>query len=130
MKSYWSVGPHLGVTEQTLKGYDRSHKEYETKKLNMLQDWKRKNGSRATYLALVKGLLEAEDRTTAEAVARYAKDKLVDTSADKLVYKKTVCYNLCIIPGDHNKTKENSILFKTINTIPSKVAYIISLFQL
>ena len=104
------VEPCLGITEEKLKGYDRSNEEHDFK---MLQHWPTEERNRATHLALNEGdpVLEAQDRITAEAVARYDKDKpshkLLDISTDKLFDKKKVCYNLCIIPGDHNKTKEN-----------------------
>ena len=71
MKPYEDVAPYLGVREQRVRAIARSRASEQTKSLNMLRHWKRMKGSGATHLALVKGLLEAEDRTTAEAVAAH-----------------------------------------------------------
>ena len=73
MKSYNDVAPYLGVRKQIVEAIAKSTASEQAKSLDMLQHWKRQRGSDATHLALVKGLLEAEDRTTAEAVAAHAK---------------------------------------------------------
>ena len=86
MKPYDDVAPYLGVREQRVRAIARSTASEEAKSLDMLRHWKRQRGSDATYLALVKGLLEAEDRTTAEAVAAHMKhidDKMIITDEHK-----------------------------------------------
>ena len=75
MKSYEDVAPYLGIREQSVEDIKKSTASELTKSLKMLRHWKRQKGSDATHLALVKGLLEAEDCITAEAVAAHAKHK-------------------------------------------------------
>ena len=83
MKSYEDVAPYLGIREQSVEDIKKSTASELTKSLKMLRHWKRQKGSDATHLALVKGLLEAEDCITAEAVAAHAKHKMDIISPDK-----------------------------------------------
>ena len=74
MKPYADVAPCLGVTRQKVAAIKGKRVSEETKSLDMLRYWKNKEGTGATHLALVKGLLKAEDHTTAEAVAAHVRD--------------------------------------------------------
>ena len=80
MKPYDDMAPYLGMREQRVRAIARSTASEQTKSLDMLRHWKRQRGTDATHLVLIKGLLEAEDCTTAEAVAAHVKhidDKMI-----------------------------------------------------
>ena len=74
MKPFADVAPCLGVTRQKVAAIKGNRVSEETKSLDMLQYWKNERGSGATHLALVEGLLEAEDHVAAEAVAAHIRD--------------------------------------------------------
>ena len=74
MKPFADVAPCLGVTRQKVAAIKRKRVSEETKSLDMLRYWKNERGSGATHLALVEGLLEAEDHVAAEAVAAHVRD--------------------------------------------------------
>ena len=72
---YEEVGHHLNVSEQKLKSI-REKPSDSDRKLAILWAWKRKLGSDANYLALVRAFLAMEDRLVAESILKHAKDVL------------------------------------------------------
>ena len=74
MKPFADVAPCLGVTRRKVAAIKGKRVSEETKSLDMLRYWKNERGSGATHLALVEGLLEAEDHVAAEAVAAHVRD--------------------------------------------------------
>ena len=54
--SWESVARRLGFHEGEITGFRKDHEEYAKKALNMLFEWKERNGSDATYEALYRAL--------------------------------------------------------------------------
>ena len=73
--NYEEVAHHLNVSEQKLKSITEKPNDSE-RKLAILWAWKRKLGSDANYLALVRAFLAMEDRLVAECIIKHAKDDL------------------------------------------------------
>ena len=73
---YQKVGYALGLTEADIKAIHESNNDEELKRMSVLQQWKRRNGSHATYFLLKEAFLSelVNDRETAEFIEDYAKD--------------------------------------------------------
>ena len=63
----------LGLTEAEIESLIIDHTTNRARKLHMLWMWKRKNGSSATYLALVRALAQIHDHSTAKSVLQHVK---------------------------------------------------------
>ena len=54
--SWVKLGWHLGFKKAQMTGFKKDHEEYSEKALGMLQKWKERDGSDATYRALYDAL--------------------------------------------------------------------------
>ena len=68
------VATHLGLTETDITDALRSKKTEGTRRLAILREWKRQNGTDATCKVLVNALLKVRDQDTAEAVISFAEE--------------------------------------------------------
>ena len=71
VKDYESVGCGLKLSSDTLKSISQTKKDDIEGKNAILWAWKRKNGSAATSIELVKVFLKLEDRFVAELILKY-----------------------------------------------------------
>ena len=73
---YQKVGYALGLTEADIKAIQKNNHDEELRRMSVLQEWKKRNGSRATYFILKEVFLSelVNDRETAEFIEDYAKD--------------------------------------------------------
>ena len=69
------AAPYFGFTEAEISELRRDFHRERSRKLHMLWSWKRKNGSNATYLAIVKIFLEMNDKQVAELVLKHYCEK-------------------------------------------------------
>ena len=77
------VGRNLKVSERKMETIMQKPDDSE-KKVAVLWAWKRKFGSDATYLALIKAFLDIEDRIMAECIMKYAKDVFIAPQSRKI----------------------------------------------
>jgi len=65
------LATHLGINEQKEVAIKHDHQnKYERQKVEMLREWRRQNGSHATWRVLVKTSLTMGDRQLAEDIFR------------------------------------------------------------
>ena len=68
------VAPRLGLSETDITNALRGKKTEGTRRLAILREWKRQNGTDAICKTLVITLLKVKDQVTAEAVIVFAKE--------------------------------------------------------
>ena len=68
--SFEVAAPYFGCAQAVIEEIHQDHDKERSKKLHMLWNWKRRNGSDATYLAIVTIFLKMEDRVLAELVLK------------------------------------------------------------
>ena len=69
--SWEEVGQHLpGVSRQDIRDIDKDGHEQMDKRRRLLDMWKERNGSNATYIAMITAMLKAQKREEAEAICR------------------------------------------------------------
>ena len=74
MKPHEQVAPYLGLSEQKVTNIRRDYRDSEeTRKLQVLREWKRQKASGATRRSLVKAFLKMRDRETAERIVKQVK---------------------------------------------------------
>ena len=66
--SFDDAAPHFGFTQAEIKELRHDYSGERSRKMNMLWDWKRRKGSGATNLAIVKIFLHMKDKSLAELV--------------------------------------------------------------
>ena len=73
---YEKVGYALRLTEADIKAIQENNHDEELRRKSVLQKWKERNGSHATYFALKEAFLSelVNDRETAEFIEDYAKE--------------------------------------------------------
>ena len=69
--SFEDAAPHFGFTQAEISELRYDYQRERSRRLHMLWTWKRKNGSDATYLAIVTIFLKMNDRHLAEVVLKY-----------------------------------------------------------
>lgn len=74
MKCHDEVGPYLDIDEQQIEEIRRDKVAEHSRKLAVLWEWRRRKGSSASYLALVKAFLSMDDRMTAECIVGHGAD--------------------------------------------------------
>ena len=80
--SFEVAAPYFGFTPPEIEELRCDYDKERSRKLHMLWSWKRKNGSSATYLAIVKIFLQMEDKQLAEHVLRRFSEEQVISSSD------------------------------------------------
>ena len=71
--SFDNAAPFFGLSPSDIVVIRHDHNNERSRRLHMLIQWRRKNGSDATYLALSKVFLQMEERYLAEFVMQYTK---------------------------------------------------------
>ena len=73
---YQKVGYALGLIEADIKAIHENNHDEELRRMSVLQQWKKRNGSHATYFVLKEAFLSelVNDRETAEFIEDYAKE--------------------------------------------------------
>ena len=75
MRSCQKVAPYLGISDEDVDDIARDQDGDETsRKIALLQHWKRRKGYEGTYLALVQAFLSMNDRLMAENIVRHGKE--------------------------------------------------------
>ena len=75
MRSCHKVAPYLGIADEDVDDIARDQDGDETsRKIALLQHWKRRKGYEGTYLALVQAFLSMNDRLMAENIVRHTKE--------------------------------------------------------
>ena len=70
------AAPSFGLTQAEITVLRCDYNYEKPRRINMLWRWKRKNGSDATYLALVMVFLQMEDKYLAESVLKHVKTQI------------------------------------------------------
>ena len=70
-----NAAPYFGFTQPEISDLFHDYNRERSRKLHMLWSWKRKNGSDATYLAIVKIFLEMKDKQIAELILKHYCEK-------------------------------------------------------
>ena len=78
--SFEDAAPHFGFKEPEIVELRNDCSSERQRRLQMLWKWKAKNGSDATYLAIVKVFLKMANRQLAEYVLRFVRDKEVPST--------------------------------------------------
>ena len=87
------TAPYFGLTESEIEVICCDYDKERSRRLHMLWQWKKKNGSDATYLALITIFLQMEDKCLAEFVMQHTKSTHLTVSNDsKLNPEKTTMY--------------------------------------
>ena len=71
ISNFDNVAAYFGFTEAEINEIRHDYRHERSKKLHMLWNWKKKNGSRATHRALVAIFLRMKERQLAEIVLKY-----------------------------------------------------------
>ena len=88
-----NAAPFFGLTESEIEAIHCDYTSEKSRRLHMLWKWRRKNGSHATYLALITIFLQMEDKYLAEIVMQHTESTYLTESNDsKLNPEKTTMY--------------------------------------
>ena len=68
MEKWEGLATHLGINRQKRYEIQRDHREYGRQKVEMLYEWRRQNGSQATWKVLMQMSLKVGDRQFAEDI--------------------------------------------------------------
>ena len=93
IRGFDDAAPFFHLTQAEIEAIRCDFNSEKSRRLHMLWQWKRKNGSDATYLALVKVFLHMEDKYLAEIVMQHTKSTYVTDSNDSCLNpEKTTMY--------------------------------------
>ena len=81
---YIAAGHCLNLSTERVRSISQIDKNDLQKKNEVLWTWKRKNGSAATYIELVKAFLKIEDRFVAESIMRYVSRKFRSSPSPRI----------------------------------------------
>ena len=87
LTNWRTVATYLGLDKNDLDAIKREEDDEQMRKLNALEKWKGKFGSKATYRKLVDVLLKLEKTDAAEDVCHLLKGKFLCTVCNKLITK-------------------------------------------
>ena len=76
IRRFENAAPHFGFTQPEIEELHRDFDSERRKKLEMLWNWRRKNGSDATYIAIVRIFLKMNDKQLAEVVLKHFKQEV------------------------------------------------------
>ena len=83
--SFEVAAPYFGCTQSVIEEIRQDHDKERSKKLHMLWNWKSRNGSDATYLAIVTIFLQMENRLLAELVLKTQSCEITSIAIDSHV---------------------------------------------
>ena len=107
-----NVAPFFGFTQPEIEAIHQEYNNERSQRLHMLWQWKRKNGSNATYLALVTVFLKMEDASLAEFVVQHTKKiYLTESNNSQLNPEKAAMYPNwdTMTDGEREQVKYNLI---------------------
>ena len=85
--------PFFRLTQPEIEAIHCDYKSEKSRRLHLLWKWRRKNGSDATYLALITIFLQMEDKSLAEFAIQHIKTTyLTDSNNSRLNPEKTTMY--------------------------------------
>ena len=95
--SFEDAAPHFGFKPPEIVELRTDGSQERERRLKMLWKWKEKNGSDATYLAIVKIFLEMKNKQLAEVVLTFICEKkiplIIDSHVNPLKVKKYASWN-------------------------------------
>ena len=76
IRRFENAAPHFGFTQPEIEELRHDFDTERQRKLEMLWNWRRKNGSDATYIAIVRIFLKMNDKQLAEVVLKHFKQEV------------------------------------------------------
>ena len=77
--SFDLAAPYFGLTQSEINAISRDCNNEKSRRLQMLWNWKSKNGTSATYLAIIKIFLKMKNISLAEVVLKASRNEGVTT---------------------------------------------------
>ena len=69
------LGIHLGLSKSDIKAIENDHNSDQNRVVALFWKWRERKGSDATYLSLMKVLIEYKNQEAAEKLCQYYQDK-------------------------------------------------------
>ena len=88
--SFEVAAPYFGCTQSVIEEICQDHDKERSRKLHMLWNWRRRNGSDATYLAIITIFLQMENRLFAELVLKTQSCEITSIAIDSHVNPRRV----------------------------------------
>ncbi|XP_019856357.1 PREDICTED: NACHT, LRR and PYD domains-containing protein 3-like [Amphimedon queenslandica] len=79
----YQLGIHLGLSKSDVKAIKNDHNSDQNRVVSLFWRWQEVKGSDATYLSLMKALIECENKEAAEKLCQYYQDKHQKSSTNE-----------------------------------------------
>ena len=98
MSNIHDTAPYFGFTQQEIEEIQNDKPSERSRKLSLLWKWRSRNGSDATYLAIVDVFLRMKDQNLAERVLQYVVKENNHHLADDIArLHPSKCIIICLI---------------------------------
>ena len=128
ISSFNDIAPYLGFTQPEIEEIQIDKTTERSRKLSMLWKWKSRNGSDATYLAIVKVFLHMNDQNLAEIVLQHIERSFQHQPQpmESSIYpENTSSYGNWDTKSAADKEQIKNLLFKENEEIRKKFSFLI-----